>query len=420
MNVLFIADNFPPERNAQASRVYERACYWVRWGHQVRVITCFPNFPEGRLFPGYRNRWRAREQMDGIDVVRVKSFIAANRGILLRTLDFLSFMLTAFWAALRLERPDLVAVTSPQFFAAVGACLAARLRGLPFVLEVSDLWPESIAAVGALSRGPALRLLEQVELWLYRSASRIVVLTQAFERNLVSRGVDPDKIHVVTNGVDLARYQPALPDAGRRRRWGLTDGEFVIGYVGTLGLAHGLANVLDAADRLGGTAVRFLLVGPGAEREALIAERARRGLDNVTILPAQPKEKMPEIWALCDIALVHLRNQPLFETVIPSKMFEAMGMGLPILLAAPAGEASRILLAEGAGVHIEAGDAGALARAARHLAANPQHVSELAARSLAAAPRHSRERQARDALAALEQAVGGKASEQIPCSPYSL
>lgn len=420
MKVLFIADNFPPERNAQASRVYERACYWTRWGQEVTVITCFPNFPEGKVFAGYHNRWRQCEQLDGIEIVRVKSFIAPNRGTVLRILDFLSFMVTGFWAAMRAPRPDLLAVTSPQFFAACGACFAARLRRLPFVLEVSDLWPESIAAVGAMRRGLMMRMLEKVELSLYRMASRVVVLTPAFRRNLIRRGVDPAKIDVVINGVDLDRYRPPRPGSRKRPAWGLAEDKFVIGYIGTLGMAHGLANVLDAAERLRDSAVHFLLVGPGAERELLLAEKGRRGLDNVTILPAQPKEKMPEIWALCDVALVHLKNQPLFETVIPSKMFEAMGMGLPILLVAPAGEASRIILAERAGIHIGAGDPEALAQAALLLASHPENVRRLAANSLGAAPRHSRERQARDMLRALEQAVSGKTSEQVPCSPYSL
>src|SRR5579862_5639381 len=189
MNILFIADNFPPERNAQASRVYERACYWVRWGHQVTVLTCFPNFPEGKLFPGYRNRLWAEEEMGGIRVVRVKTFIAPNVGRVLRIVDYLSFMISSFWAGLTLPRPDVVVTTSPQFFAAVGGSALTAVRRLPFVLEISDLWPDSIVAVGAMKRNFMLRWLEKLELLLYRRAARIVVLTPAFRENLVRRGV---------------------------------------------------------------------------------------------------------------------------------------------------------------------------------------------------------------------------------------
>jgi hypothetical protein len=187
MNILFLADNFPPERNAQASRVYERACYWARWGQQVTVITGAPNFPEGKVYPGYHNRWRAVEKNSGLRVVRVKTYIAPNTGKFRRILDFLSYMLAAFVAGLAEPRPDLVVATSPQFFAGVAGCVLAKLRRVPFVLEISDLWPESVVAVGAMRRSWALRRLEMVELWMYRRAARIVTLTHAFKQNLRRR-----------------------------------------------------------------------------------------------------------------------------------------------------------------------------------------------------------------------------------------
>lgn len=295
MNILFIADNFPPERNAQASRVYERARYWVRWGHAVTVLTCASNFPEGKLFPNYKNRWYQVEDMSGIRVVRVKTFIAPNAGRLLRIFDFLSFMVAAFVAGLFVPRPDLVAVTSPQFFAAVAGCGLAMVRRLPYVLEVSDLWPDSIVAVGAMGRNPALRMLEKVELFLYRRAARIVVLTPAFRDNLVRRGVPAEKIDVVINGVDLERYRPQPRDPSLLEDWGLGNPSLVIGYLGTHGLAHALESVLSAADLLTETGIVFLFVGTGAERKSLVREAERRGLRNVRFVPSQPKEIMPAL-----------------------------------------------------------------------------------------------------------------------------
>lgn len=404
MKILFLADNFPPEKNAQASRVYERACYWVRWGHEVTVITCVPNFPEGKVYPGYRNSWYQVEEMSGIRVVRVKTFIAHNAGTVLRILDYLSYMLVAFMAGLFQPRPDVLAVTSPQFFAAVGACALAWIRRLPFVMEVSDLWPDSIAAVGAMKKGFALRMIEKLELFMYRRAKRVIVLTNSFKDNLTRRGVPPSKIDVVINGVDLARYAPQPRNIELAREWGIAPHEFVIAYVGTHGMAHALGNVLDTAERTNGR-IRWLLVGTGAEREKLVADAGRRSLRNLTMIPAQPKERMPDVWSLCDVALVHLRNTPLFETVIPSKIFEAMGMGLPILFACPAGEASRIIEDCGAGVCVPPEDPGALANAAALLAENLELTRKYAANSRAAAPRHSRERQARDYMAALEKAA---------------
>ncbi len=408
MKILFLTENFPPETNAAATRVYERACFWVRWGHDVTVVTTAPNFPRGRLYQGYRNRWRRTEIMDGIRVVRVKSFIAPNRGTLLRMLDFLSFMATGTIAACREPRPDVVAATSPQFFAAVAGWLVGAVRRSPFVFELGDIWPASIVAVGALRESAALRLMERLELFLYRRAACVVALTPAFKRNLERRGIDPSKIAVVINGVDLDRYAPAERDRDFARAWHLEDA-FVIGYVGTHGMAHGLANVLDAAERVrDATRIRFLLVGDGAERDGLIEAADKRGLANVVFVPPQPKEAMPVVWSVCDVALVHLRNLEAFTEVIPSKMFEAMAMGLPIVLAAPDGEASRILAADGAGVHVTAEDPAALADAVRDLADDTDRRRALGQHALHAAQRHTRERQAEDMLRTLQLAADGR------------
>ena len=187
MKILFISDNFPPERNAAASRVYERACYWIKWGHQVTVITCAPNFPEGKLFPGYKNKFYQVEYLDGIRVVRVKSLIAANKGFFMRILDVMSFTLPAMLASLFQERPAVIAATSPSLFAAVAALLVAKMRRLPFIFEVSDLWPASIVGVGAMRDSAVIRWLEKLELFLYRHAAEIIVLSPAFKANLIAR-----------------------------------------------------------------------------------------------------------------------------------------------------------------------------------------------------------------------------------------
>jgi glycosyltransferase involved in cell wall biosynthesis len=407
MRILFLTDNFPPERNAPATRVHEHACYWVKWGHDVTILTGVPNFPEGKVFPGYRNRWRQEERIDGIRVVRVKTFITANEGVLLRTLDYLSFMASAFLAGSFLPKPDVVIATSPQFFAAVAGCALSGLRGRPYLLEVRDLWPASIAAVGALKDSIALRWLERLELFLYRKASAIVVVTKAFKEDLVRRGVPSAKVAVVINGVDLPRYAPRPKDPELEAKLGLT-GRFVVGYVGTHGMAHALEKVLDVAGRMREDAgVRFLFVGGGAEKAKLVEEAERRGLANVVFLPSQPKERMPEIWSLCDVALVHLKDAPVFATVIPSKIFEAMGMGLPIVIATPKGEAGGIVEEDGAGIWVPPEDPAALEGAVRRLKEDPDLYERCAAGSLAAAPRYSRERKAREMIRVAERVAGG-------------
>ncbi|MCB1733779.1 MAG: glycosyltransferase family 4 protein [Gammaproteobacteria bacterium] len=405
MHILFLTENFPPETNASATRVFERARYWVQWGHRVTILTCAPNFPQGTVYPGYRNRWYQTEEMEGIRVVRVKTFIAANEGFSARIVDFLSFMVTAFIAGLFQKRPDVVVATSPQFFAAVAGWALAGVRRKPFVFELGDLWPASITAVGAMRDSAMLRMLERLELFLYRRSAAVVALTYAFRDDLVSRGIDTDKIHVVRNGVDLPRYGRREPDPDLVRSLDL-ENSFVIGYIGTHGMAHALNRVLDSAELLLRTdsarKIRFLFVGTGAARKALESEAHERQLGNVVFVPVQPKERVAEYWALCDVALVHLKDSPVFAGVIPSKIFEAMGMGLPVVLAAPQGEAWDIIASEGAGVCVPAESPQDLANAILALAEDPERLAALAKVSGAAAPRYSREKQAREMVRVLQ------------------
>jgi glycosyltransferase involved in cell wall biosynthesis len=407
MKILFLTENFPPETNASASRVFERACYWVKWGHEVTVITCAPNFPSGKVFPGYSNRWYQTEVMEGIRVVRVKTFIARNRGVIRRTFDFVSFMFTGIAGGVVQTRPDVVVATSPQFFAAVGGWMLACLKRRPFVFELGDLWPASITAVGAMRRNIGLKLMESLELFLYRRSAAIVALTRAFKKNLISRGIPPGKIAVVRNGVDMARYSPQSRDSGLAEALNLADA-FVIGYIGTHGMAHDLENVLNAAEILGSEKnIRFLFVGAGAAREMLVAEAGRRNLGNIVFVPPQPKAEVQRYWSLCDLALAHLKDDSVFAGVIPSKIFEAMGMGLPILLVAPAGEASEIVIGEHAGYWVPAARPDVLAQTICRVASQPEELRRTAGNSLSAAPRYSRERQARDMIEVLEYVARG-------------
>jgi len=409
MRILFLTENFPPETNAAATRVSERALYWIKAGHQVTVLTSAPNFPGGKLFDGWSNSWRRVSDLGGIRVVRVKTYIAPNEGFAKRILDFLSFMASAFVAGLFETKPDVVVSTSPQFFAAVGGWALAAARRVPFVFELGDLWPRSITAVGAMKDSPVIRAIEALELFLYRRSAAVVALTRAFKADLIARRIPAEKIAVVINGVDLPRYAPRPRDEALESEWGLKD-RFVIGYVGTHGMAHGLINVLDAAERLKDSAphIRFLLVGNGAERQMLMDEAGRRALPNVVFGPPQPKERMPAVWSLCDVALIHLKDSPAFAEVIPSKMFEAMGMGLPLLLVAPEGEASHIVEADGAGLFVPAADPEGLAAAARRLADDPAERKTLAAASLAAAAAHTRERQAELFIKVLDMVTTGR------------
>jgi len=400
VRILFFTDFFPPETNAAASRVFERALYWVRWGHEVTVVTSAPNFPQGKVYPGYRNRWYQIEDMEGIRVVRIKTYMASNEGKWRRGLDFVSFLFAGLPIGLLQKRPDVVAATSPNFFAGVCGCLVASLMRRPFLLEIGDLWPAFIVGLGEMQRSLVIRLLERIELYMYRKARRIVCLTQAFSDNLSARGIPGEKLKVIRNGVELGLFQQGAASLEMKERLNLA-GDFLVGYYGTMGTAHGLETALEAADKLNG--VRFLFVGGGAEAQMLKQKASEMGLRNVTFLPPQARTSMPELIRLCDVALVQLKPNSILATAVPSKLFEAMSMARPIVLAAPDGEAADILRQEGCGVRVPAGDPEALARTIAALRDDDETLDRLGRCGLEASSRHSREAQARRFLAVLEE-----------------
>ena len=376
MHILFLTDNFPPETNAPASRTYEHSKRWVAAGHRVTVVTGAPNFPSGIIHAGYTNAMSRCETIDGIEVVRVWTYITANEGFLKRTLDYVSFMLAAIAACPFLPRPDVIVATSPQFFTPCAALVVSFLRWRPFVFELRDLWPDSIVAVGAMRETAAIRLLRKLEYFLYRRAARIVSVTQSFRRVLSGNGIDPGKIAVVPNGVDLDAYVPGPKPAELARRLGV-EGKFVAAYVGTVGMAHGIGTLLDAARALRQRPdIAFVVVGTGAQQAELAATAQREGLGNVIFVGAVSKAEVRDYWRLCDVAVVLLRDTPLFRHVIPSKMFEAMGMERAIVLGVK-GESEEILLESGAGVTIPPEDALALASAVAELADDPVRCAAL-------------------------------------------
>lgn len=407
MHILFLTDNFPPEVNAPASRTFEHAREWVKAGHQVTVITCAPNFPKGRVFDGYQNKLWQTEEMDGIKVIRVWTYISANEGFYKRTLDYVSFMVAANIAAFGVRKVDVIVGTSPQFFTALGALGVSLTKWRPWVFELRDIWPESIKAVGAIKDGPVLSLLELLELFLYRRAKRIVAVTHSFKEALIRRGIDGDKIHVVTNGADLSKFAPRPKPAGLTEALGLTDC-FVAGYVGTHGMAHGLETLLSAAEILArspdGAAIRILLLGDGARKADLVAQSKAMGLTNVIFIDSVSKAEVPDYWALLDVSIIHLKRDPLFTTVIPSKLFECMAMGLPVLHGVE-GESAAILARAEAGEPFEPEDAQALAGALLRLSSDPATMGLYRAKALEGAPRYDRANLALDMLAVLEGAA---------------
>jgi len=353
MHILFLTDNFPPEGNAPATRTYEHAREWVKQGYKVTIITTAPNFPEGKVFPGYKNSWFTKEFIDGIEVRRVKTYITANEGFVKRILDYMSFMVSGFFAGLFVKKPTVIVGTSPQFFTAVSAWALSAVRFKPFVFELRDIWPASITAVGAMEPSFAIRMLEKLEMFLYKRADKIVAVTNTFKSELVARGITGDKIDVVLNGVDLSKYKPTTKDSALSDQYNLTN-KFVVGYVGTHGLAHSLETIVSAAELLReNKEIVFLFAGGGAGADLVKKLVEDKQLTNVKVLGRQDKSLMPKIWSLCDVSLVHLKDVPLFKSVIPSKIFESMGMGLPIIIGVPDGEATEIVKQTASGLVVE-------------------------------------------------------------------
>lgn len=405
MHILFLTDNFPPEVNAPASRTHEHCRQWVAAGEQVTVITCAPNFPKGRVFDGYKNRLWQQEVVDGIRVIRVWSYITANEGFARRVLDYMSFMLSAFIASLFVRRVDVVVGTSPQFFTAVAAWAVGAVKRRPYVFELRDMWPESIKAVGAMQNSAAIRWLEKLEMFLYRRAARIVSVTNSFKDTLVRRGINGDKIDVITNGVDISRFTPRPKDAELQAQLGL-QGCFVAGYIGTHGMAHALETLLAAMQQLQddpqGARVRLLLLGDGARKAQLQEDAARMGLRNVVFVDTVPKDQVARYWSLLDVSVIHLRQTELFTTVIPSKLFECMGMGIPVLHGV-AGESAGIVQREGVGIVFEPENTAQLVRELLRLQADDALRQQFSQAGLAAARNYDRVNLAMRMLAQLRR-----------------
>lgn len=365
MKILFLTDNFPPETNAPAARTYEHCVEWIKQGAEVTVITCAPNFPEGKLLNGYKNRLYQTEDIDGIKVVRVWSYMSRNAGFLKRTLDYLSFGMTAFLAGL-FHRFDIIVATSPQIFTTFAGYGLSLLKRRPWVFELRDLWPESIHAVGAMKQSSAMNALERSVAFLYRRADRIVALTDAFKRTLVASGIEESKINVVTNGVSSHEFYPRDKNEELLAKLGLQD-KFVVGYIGTHGMSHGLDFIVDSLAYLENKEIHFLFLGGGAERENVVAQAQSLGLKNVTFIPPVPRNEVPDYMGLIDAGLVPLRRNETFQTVIPSKIFELAAMKKPILLGVD-GQARQLLDTYCAGLYFVPEDRDSFLEAANRIA----------------------------------------------------
>ena len=372
MHILYISQYFPPEMGAPSARVYEFSREWVRMGHRVTVLTGFPNHPTGIIPVKYRRQIFCQEERDGIKIIRTWIYPAPNKGVTKRILNYLSFpMSSVILGVPEIQDCDVVIATSPQLLVGIAGYLAARRLDLPFVFEVRDLWPDSIEAVKAITNAWLLRGLRWVEEFLYHQAEQIVTVAYSTPRILSKRGVASHKMVVIPNGVDIDFFQPGAQNNNVRKRYAPT-GSFLVSYIGTHGMAHALQTVLNTAKMFSKKDnIHFLFVGEGAEKDQLVAWTKHQQLSNVTFVEQQPRETLLSFYQASDVCLVPLRKVPLFQAVLPSKMFEIMGVGRPIILSVE-GEAQKLLEKAEAGLAISPESSTELYNAIKYLVQNPE------------------------------------------------
>ena len=321
--ILFLTDNFPPETNAPATRTYEHCLKWINMGYQVTVITCFPNFPKGKVFDGYTNTLYQKQHVDGIIVIRVWSYITENNGFIKRIIDYVSYALSSFLVGL-FVKTDLIIATTPQFFTAISGRALSFFKRIPWVIEVRDLWPDSIAAVGSMNvDSNSFKILKKIEHHLYLSAAKIVVVTDSFKKYMINEHqIKPEKVGVFKNGVLKDRFKKSRPNdlMTLKKSLGLKN-KIIVSYIGTHGLAHGLNFILKSISKLSNSDLHFLFIGDGANKQNLIDYSKTLHSNNFTFLESVRKSKIPLYIDLSDYSLVNLRKSDEFKNVIPSKIF---------------------------------------------------------------------------------------------------
>ncbi|HMA35466.1 MAG TPA: glycosyltransferase family 4 protein [Chloroflexia bacterium] len=415
MRVLYLSQYFPPEVGATQTRAHEMARYLVAQGHQVTMLAEVPNHPAGIIPPAYRGKLWERRRLDGIDVIRLAVITAPEKGFRARMLFYLSYMGMAILAGLAIglrlrRRYDVIYATSPPLFAGLAGAILSVLLRTRFVFEVRDLWPESAVALGELTNPRAIRLAEYVERFCYHQARRIVVVTQGIAGRLAARRVRPGRVHLIPNGANVDQFHPAPEQAARLRATLGLDRQFVAIYAGIHGVAQSLETLVAAAHLLRGERdIVLLLVGEGPRKAEVRRLVAAQGLANLQLLAEQPRPAMAGYLSLAGCTIVPLKNDPLFAGALPSKLFEGLACETAVVLSAPAGEASAVLAAAAAGIHVPPEDPAALANAIRWLRDHPAEAAAMGRRGRAFVSRHYTRQEGARRLERLLRTVGAPA-----------
>ena len=354
MKILLLTQYFPPEVAAGANRAFEHAKRWVQSGAEVTVVTCFPNYPTGNIPEKYKGLKYFEEEIDGVKVIRTFTYATPNKGFFKRILAYFSFMFSSvIQSKNKIGKQDLVIASSPPYTVGISGMILGKIKKIPFVFEVRDLWPESIIQLGQVKNKLLIKILEHIELMMYKNAALIVGISDPFVDFISSKGVEQEKIKIIKNGVNLELFQPREINVELKNSLALNE-KFIVSYFGTFGLSQGLETILKAAEILKDKSnIHLLLLGNGADRGKLLDLKNELKLDNVTILEPISKEELVDYYSISDLMLVPLRKLRLFNSALPSKMFEIMAMGKPIIHTVD-GEARKLLEKENVGKYVEA------------------------------------------------------------------
>jgi glycosyltransferase involved in cell wall biosynthesis len=378
MKLLFFTQYFPPEVGATQTRMHHFARRLVESGHQVTVVTEIPNHPKGIVFEDYRGRLVQRTLEDGFEVIRLWVYTTPRKSFLRRMIFYITYMVNAILAGLFLAGGgfDAIFATSPPLPVIFSAYIVSRLKGCPFVMDVRDIWPAVGVSLGEIRGQTLIQAAERLERFLYTKAAAISCVTRSFMDDVIRKEADPARVHFLPNGTIPEFFNPERNNIELRRQLGLEE-KFVVGFCGNHGIAQGLPEILEAARLLKDyNELRFLFIGEGPVKSKLLEMKARHNLDNVLLLPQVPITEVAFYINSADIMLVPLKRDQIFSAFIPSKMFDFMACGKPIILTVD-GEARSILEESGGGVYVEPDNPRSLAVVLNTLRENPNRLIDM-------------------------------------------
>ena len=353
MRILFLTQYCPPEVGAPQNRIFEFAKKLKEFGHEVTILTALPNYPRGEIFEEYKGKKVVLEEIEGIKIVRTSIYATKSKSFTKRLRNYLSFTFSSvFQGAKHIEKQDVIITESPPLFLGWSGYVLAKLKKSKFVFNISDLWPESAIKLGVLHNKLFIKMSVWLEEFCYRKASAVTCQTEGIVDDIVNRGFDKNKIHLITNGVDTKLFKKENRDKDFRREIGI-ENKFALCYAGIHGLAQGLQVIINAAEIVKYKEdIQFVFVGDGPEKQDLINMVKEKNLENVTFLPLQPKVNMPKIVASMDAAIIPLKKLEIFKGALPSKMFETLASEVPIILPVQ-GEAEKLINSAQAGIVVE-------------------------------------------------------------------